>query len=176
MTKRNEKPEPMFSDEQNRTLTQVGPGTPMGELLRRYWMPIAAVAELDDKPIKPMRLLGEDLVLYRDQAGTYGLDRPALPAPPCRPLLWMGRRLRAALQLPRLGVGSRRAVPGAAIRGDRASRGALQGPRRYQSVSGRGQGRPLVGLPGPQPVPLVPDWELHLAQRLHADRLLGNPL
>ena len=36
----------MLSDEQNRTLTQVGAGTPMGELLRRYWMPIAAVAEL----------------------------------------------------------------------------------------------------------------------------------
>ena len=63
----------MLSDEQNRRLTQVGAGTPMGELLRRYWMPIAAVAELDDKATKPMRLLGEDLVLYRDQAGTYGL-------------------------------------------------------------------------------------------------------
>ena len=45
----------------------------MGELLRRYWMPIAAVAELDDKATKPVRLLGEDLVLYREQAGTYGL-------------------------------------------------------------------------------------------------------
>jgi 5,5'-dehydrodivanillate O-demethylase len=63
----------MLGDEQNRTLTQVGAGTPMGELLRRYWMPIAAVAELDDKATKPVRLLGEDLVLYRDQAGTYGL-------------------------------------------------------------------------------------------------------
>jgi len=39
----------MLSDEQNRTLTQVGAGTPMGELLRRYWMPIAAVGELYDK-------------------------------------------------------------------------------------------------------------------------------
>ena len=40
----------------------------MGELLRRYWMPIAAVAELDDTPTKPVRLMGEDLVLYKDQA------------------------------------------------------------------------------------------------------------
>src|SRR4029450_8689229 len=63
----------MLSDEQNRRLTEVGAGPPMGELLRRYWMPIAAVAELDDKATKPVRLLGEDLVLYRDQAGTYGL-------------------------------------------------------------------------------------------------------
>jgi 5,5'-dehydrodivanillate O-demethylase len=45
----------------------------MGTLLRRYWMPIAAVAELDDAPTKPVRLLGEDLVLYRDKRGSYGL-------------------------------------------------------------------------------------------------------
>ena len=63
----------MLSEEQNRRLTEVGAGTPMGELLRRYWMPIAAVAELDDKPTKPVRLMGEDLVLYKDKAGTYGL-------------------------------------------------------------------------------------------------------
>ena len=63
----------MLSEEQNRRLTEVGAGTPMGELLRRYWMPIAAVAELDDKPTKPVRLMGEDLVLYRDRAGNYGL-------------------------------------------------------------------------------------------------------
>jgi 5,5'-dehydrodivanillate O-demethylase len=48
-------------------------GTRMGELLRRYWMPIAGVTELDDTPIKPVRILGEDLVLYKDKRGTYGL-------------------------------------------------------------------------------------------------------
>jgi 5,5'-dehydrodivanillate O-demethylase len=63
----------MLSEDQNRTLTQVGPGTPMGELLRRYWTPIAAVAELEDTPTKPVRLMGEDLVLYRDRSGTFGL-------------------------------------------------------------------------------------------------------
>jgi len=63
----------MLSEEQNRALTEVGAGTPMGELLRRYWMPIAAVAELDDRPTKPVRLMGENLVLYRDKAGSYGL-------------------------------------------------------------------------------------------------------
>ncbi len=45
----------------------------MGELLRRYWQPIAAVAELDEFGIKPVRLTGEDLVLYRDGSGHYGL-------------------------------------------------------------------------------------------------------
>ena len=63
----------MLSEQQNRALTEVGPGTPMGELLRRYWMPIAAVAELDDRPTKPVRLMGENLVLYKDKAGNYGL-------------------------------------------------------------------------------------------------------
>ncbi len=64
----------MLSAEKNRILTQVGPGTPVGELLRRYWMPIAGAGELDEKnPIKPMRLMGEDLVLYKDGGGRIGL-------------------------------------------------------------------------------------------------------
>ena len=63
----------MLSETDNLTLAQVGRGTPMGELLRRYWMPIAAVAELDDHAVKPVRLLGEDLVLFKDGSGAYGL-------------------------------------------------------------------------------------------------------
>ena len=63
----------MLSEIENQLLTQVGPGTPMGELLRRYWMPVAATADLDDNPVKPVRLMGENLVLYRNGRGTYGL-------------------------------------------------------------------------------------------------------
>jgi 5,5'-dehydrodivanillate O-demethylase len=63
----------MLTEEKNRTLTQVGAGTPMGELLRRYWMPIAGISEFDQKSIKPVRLMGEDLVLYKDRSGNYGL-------------------------------------------------------------------------------------------------------
>ena len=63
----------MLSKEKNRLLCETGPGTPMGELLRRYWQPIAGVAELDALATKPVRVLGEDLVLYRDRAGTFGL-------------------------------------------------------------------------------------------------------
>jgi 5,5'-dehydrodivanillate O-demethylase oxygenase subunit len=49
----------------------------MGALLRRYWHPIAGLAELDDDPVKKVRLLGEDLVLYRDNDGNLGLiDEP----------------------------------------------------------------------------------------------------
>jgi len=62
-----------ISAELNEKLTRVGPGTPGGELMRRYWHPIAATTELDHNPTKRVRLLCEDLVLYRDKSGTYGL-------------------------------------------------------------------------------------------------------
>ncbi|MFZ3236456.1 MAG: Rieske 2Fe-2S domain-containing protein, partial [Stellaceae bacterium] len=54
-------------------LTQTGAETPMGELLRRYWWPIAGASELDEPGTKPVRLLGEDLVLYKDFGGRFGL-------------------------------------------------------------------------------------------------------
>jgi 5,5'-dehydrodivanillate O-demethylase oxygenase subunit len=59
--------------EMNERLTQVGPGTPMGKLLRHYWWPIAGSAELLDNPVKPIRLLGEHLTLYKDRQGRLGL-------------------------------------------------------------------------------------------------------
>ncbi|MGH7905151.1 MAG: Rieske 2Fe-2S domain-containing protein, partial [Candidatus Binataceae bacterium] len=53
-------------------LTHVGPGAPMGELLRRYWQPVAVSDELADLP-KKIRILGEDLVVFRDLKGRAGL-------------------------------------------------------------------------------------------------------
>lgn len=64
----------MLTEEKNRRLTQVGPDTPMGKYLRRYWHPIAGVSEFDSRAIKPVRILGEDLVLYKDLSGNYGLS------------------------------------------------------------------------------------------------------
>ena len=52
----------MLTAEENELLTRVGPGTPMGDLLRRYWHPVAARAELEGRWTKRVRLLGEDLV------------------------------------------------------------------------------------------------------------------
>src|SRR5579871_857452 len=64
----------MLTKEQNEQLTQVGPGTPMGELLRRYWQPVAIARELtDEQPTKFVRILGEDLVLFKDKSGNVGL-------------------------------------------------------------------------------------------------------
>jgi phenylpropionate dioxygenase-like ring-hydroxylating dioxygenase large terminal subunit len=53
-------------------LTRVGPGTPCGELMRRYWQPVCLSADLKDLP-KPVRILGEDLVAFRDGEGKVGL-------------------------------------------------------------------------------------------------------
>jgi 5,5'-dehydrodivanillate O-demethylase len=48
----------MLTPEQQDSLTRVGPGTPMGTLLRRYWLPVAASCELDECPPRAVRELG----------------------------------------------------------------------------------------------------------------------
>ena len=64
----------MLSKEDNDLFTVVGPGTAAGELLRRYWYPIAVATELtEEQPTKFVRILGEDLVLFRDKQGRVGL-------------------------------------------------------------------------------------------------------
>lgn len=64
----------MLTQEQNERLTQVAPGTPAGELLRRYWQPVCPVGELtDEKPKKRIRMLCEDVVAFRDGNGRIGV-------------------------------------------------------------------------------------------------------
>lgn len=67
--------------EQNERITRVGPGTPCGAVLRSYWQPVALVDEfdprldprMDKRAVKAVRVLGQDLVLFRDAAGAWGL-------------------------------------------------------------------------------------------------------
>ena len=64
----------MLSAEQNDLITRTTPGTAAGTLMRRYWQPAALVDELSgNRPVKPVRLLGEDLVIFKDDKGRYGL-------------------------------------------------------------------------------------------------------
>jgi phenylpropionate dioxygenase-like ring-hydroxylating dioxygenase large terminal subunit len=66
---------PMLSREENELLTRIGPGTAMGETMRRYWIPallVREIAEPDGPPVR-VRLLGEDLVAFRDSDGRIGL-------------------------------------------------------------------------------------------------------
>jgi len=64
----------MITEQENNLLTQTGPRTPCGELMRRYWQPVALSEELpkDSAPLK-VRIFGEDLVLFRDDQGRPGL-------------------------------------------------------------------------------------------------------
>ena len=67
--------------ELNQRITQVGPGTPGGELLRRYWQPVALLDEFNPaldpamavRPVKAVRVLGQDFVLFRNAEGAFGL-------------------------------------------------------------------------------------------------------
>ncbi|EGI77895.1 aromatic ring-hydroxylating dioxygenase subunit alpha [Hylemonella gracilis] len=64
----------MISAEQNDFMTQVGAGTPAGTLLRRYWQPVALSEELKGpRPLKPVQLMGQHFVLFRDESGRLGL-------------------------------------------------------------------------------------------------------
>ena len=81
----------MISQAENVTLTQVGPGTPMGELMRRYWMPALLsweLAEPDGEPVR-VKLLGEELVAFRDTDGRIGLLDEFCPHRLVS--LWLGR-------------------------------------------------------------------------------------
>ena len=69
----------MLTAEQNDELTQVDAGTPMGELLRRYWYPVAFTRELAEFPVQPARLLGEDFAVFKTASGKYGLVPEACP-------------------------------------------------------------------------------------------------
>lgn len=65
--------------ERSERLKQIAPDTAMGNYLRSFWYPIGAVTVLDEWPIKKVRLLGEDLALFRDDDGVYGLVSDTCP-------------------------------------------------------------------------------------------------
>ena len=81
----------MLSERLNEIVTRVGPGTPMGELMRRYWQPVLLSWELPgpDCPPVRVRLLGEDLVAFRDTSGRVGLLEEWCAHR--RTSLWLGR-------------------------------------------------------------------------------------
>jgi phthalate 4,5-dioxygenase oxygenase subunit len=81
----------MLTKEENERLTRTGPGTPMGNVLRRYWVPAvlsAEIAEPDCPPVK-VKLLGEDLIAFRDTDGRIGIVQERCPHRTAS--LWLGR-------------------------------------------------------------------------------------
>jgi phenylpropionate dioxygenase-like ring-hydroxylating dioxygenase large terminal subunit len=64
----------MMSQEANDLITRTGRKDPCGKLMRMYWQPAALVDELQGpRPVKAVKLLGENLVLFRDEQSRYGL-------------------------------------------------------------------------------------------------------
>lgn len=88
----------MLSHEENELLTRVGPGSPMGNTLRRYWIPALLAWELPEPDCPPVRvrLLGEDLVAFRDTLGRIGLLEEYCPHR--RASLFFGRNEECGLR------------------------------------------------------------------------------
>jgi phenylpropionate dioxygenase-like ring-hydroxylating dioxygenase large terminal subunit len=88
----------MLSWEENELITRAGPGTPMGEVMRRYWMPILLDREINEPDGEPVRVqvLGERLVAFRDTNGKIGLLEEFCPHR--RVSLWLGRNEECGLR------------------------------------------------------------------------------
>jgi 5,5'-dehydrodivanillate O-demethylase oxygenase subunit len=147
----------MLKVTENERLTRVGPGTPMGELMRRYWHPIGAVAELDDNPVKAVKLLGESLVLYRDRQGRLGLIGDTCPHR--RASMLYGVPEDEGLRCPYHGwlfseTGQCLEMPAEAPDSTFPRRVKMAG-YPVQDLCGL-----IFAYLGPEPVPLLPRWDL----------------
>lgn len=153
----------MITQEENERLTQTGPGTPGGELLRRYWHPVAASVDLEAEAVLPVRVLGENLVLFRDGSGGVGLVQERCPH----------RSASLVYGIPDAG-GLRCAYHGWCFnaRGECTS-------MPYDDVSGATTFRDSIRIAsypvqelgglvfaylGPEPAPLLPRWDLLVAE------------
>ena len=114
----------MLTSEENDLLCRVEGDAPMGQLMRRHWIPacmIEEVGEPDGTPVR-VRLLGEDLVAFRDSEGRVGLLDELLPAPARVAGVRPQRGMRAALPLSRLEDGRRRQRARDGVRAARTAR------------------------------------------------------
>jgi 5,5'-dehydrodivanillate O-demethylase oxygenase subunit len=158
----------VLTQEENERLTRVGPGTPMGNLLRRYWHVVAVSSQLELESVLPVRLLGEDLALYRTENGDLGLvaqkcaHRGAslaygIPEPDgirCPYHGWKydatGQCLETPAEPPEASFTSRVRIPGYPV----------------QEIGGL-----IFAYMGPQPAPLLPRWDLLVRDDI--DRNIG---
>jgi len=151
----------MLSREENERLTEVGPGTPMGNLLRRYWYPVAASSEMMDHPTKHIQILGESLVLYRDRRGHLGLIGDTCPH----------RRVSMIYGIPE-DDGLRCAYHGWKFDGAgkclempaEPTESVFKEKVRIAAYPVAELGGMVFAYLGPEPVPLLPRWEVFVRQ------------
>jgi 5,5'-dehydrodivanillate O-demethylase len=157
----------MLTAEQNRRMTEIGPGTPMGNLLRRYWQPVAAEDEMPVGSSRSLTLLGEELVLYRMPSGAFGLVERHCP------------HRRADLANGYVEDGGIRC----SYHGWKFDRSGQCVDQPFEQVSGANRFRDRVGATsyraegrfglvwaylGPEPAPLIPTWEPFVAENCFA--------
>jgi 5,5'-dehydrodivanillate O-demethylase oxygenase subunit len=164
----------MLSDEKNRLLTEVGPDKPMGRYLRRYWHPIAGASEFDHQSVKPVRILGEDLVLYKDLGGEWGLvDRHCPHRNADMSFGFVEKRgLRCSYH------GWQYEASGQCIHqpfeevADPSAR--MRKNTQIKAYPVQEKAGLLWAYMGPQPAPLLPDWELFHARNGFAQAVFAE--
>jgi 5,5'-dehydrodivanillate O-demethylase len=148
----------MLTQAQNDRITRVAPGTPMGNLMRRYWHPVAASVEVNEEnPTKEVRLLGEDLVLFRSTRGVVGLIEPScphrkanlsygVPEPEgirCAYHGWLFDETGACIDQPSEPAGSR-----------------FKDKVKMKAYKTEELGGLIFAYMGPEPAPLLPNWDI----------------
>jgi 5,5'-dehydrodivanillate O-demethylase len=148
----------MLTQAQNDRITRVAPGTPMGNLMRRYWHPVAASVEVNEEnPTKEVRLLGEDLVLFRSTKGVVGLIEPScphrkanlsygVPEPEgirCAYHGWLFDETGACVDQPSEPAGSK-----------------FKDKVKLKAYRAEELGGLIFAYMGPEPAPLLPNWDI----------------
>ncbi|MDA0798949.1 MAG: Rieske 2Fe-2S domain-containing protein [Chloroflexi bacterium] len=148
----------MLTQAQNDRITRVAPGTPMGNLMRRYWHPVAASVEVNEEnPTKEVRLLGEDLVLFRSTRGVVGLIEPScphrkanlsygVPEPEgirCAYHGWLFDETGACIDQPSEPAGSK-----------------FKDKVKLKAYKTEELGGLIFAYMGPEPAPLLPNWDI----------------
>ena len=149
----------MLSKEENEFLTRVGPGTPAGEMLRRYWWPVSFSEAVKSQaaPVK-ITLLAEDFVLFRDGEGQSRLGCAALF--PSRHVVGIrpGRKKRAYAAAITAGSGTCAAI----VWNSRRSPPIARSKQRVKHPAYHAQdaGGLIFAYIGPEPAPLLPNYDL----------------
>lgn len=146
-----------MTPEEQETLVRVGPGTPMGALLRRYWYPVAASVELPRGSARAARLLGEDLVVFRSAAGELGVLEEHCPHR--RTSLRLAVVERDGIRCPYHGF---KFAPGGRCLEMPGERGEPRALARFDARAYRAEelGGLVFAYLGPEPAPLLPRFDL----------------
>ncbi len=151
----------MESAKQNKLLTEVGKGTPMGNLMRRYWQPIGALVDMDNKWTRRIRLLGEDLVLFKDRQGRLGLI--AEQCPHRRASFAHGIPTQEGIRCPYHGW-EYNAEGKCLNQPNEQDKCAFRDKVSTDAYPVEEMGGMLFAYMGPQPQPLLPRWDGFVAQ------------